>query len=140
MYKSATFYVSECLTACKCVSSVLWHSVINIFNFGCMFEEVKLLDKTEAHARHSDILYIYIYMERSSNERYKKDKERYQFSEQQKRMEEAGRWGQKLTRVWRATASEWVICIDEPVYNSISLCDTSSVVSDILWFQLISHC
>ena len=27
---------------------------------------------------------------RSSNERYKKDKERYQFSEQQKRMEEAG--------------------------------------------------
>ena len=29
-------------------------------------------------------------MERSSNERYKKDKERYQFSEQQKRMEEAG--------------------------------------------------
>ena len=29
-------------------------------------------------------------MERSSNERYKNDKERYQFSEQQKRMEEAG--------------------------------------------------
>jgi hypothetical protein len=41
-----------------------------------MFEEVKLLDKTEAHARHSDILYIYIYMERSRNEnirRIKKD-------------------------------------------------------------------
>ena len=29
-------------------------------------------------------------MERSSNGRYKKDTERYQFSEQQKRMEEAG--------------------------------------------------
>ena len=47
-------------------------------------------------------------MERSSNERYKKDKERYQFSEQQKRMEEAGWWGQKPTRVSTATASEWV--------------------------------
>ena len=47
-------------------------------------------------------------MERSSNERYKKDKERYQFSEQQKRMEEAGWWGQKPTSVSRATASEWV--------------------------------
>ena len=46
-------------------------------------------------------------MERSSNGRYKKDKERYQFSEQQKRMEEAGWWGQKPTRVSRDTASEW---------------------------------
>jgi hypothetical protein len=28
----------------------------------------------------------------------------------------------------------------EPVYNDIRLCDTSYITSDILWFQLISHC
>jgi hypothetical protein len=25
-------------------------------------------------------------------------------------------------------------------YNDIGLCDTSSIASDILWCQLISHC
>jgi len=25
-------------------------------------------------------------------------------------------------------------------YNDIGLCDTSSVVSDILWYRLIPHC
>jgi hypothetical protein len=29
---------------------------------------------------------------------------------------------------------------DEPVYNDIALCDTSSIMSDILWYQLIPHC
>jgi hypothetical protein len=28
----------------------------------------------------------------------------------------------------------------EPVYNDIGLCDTSCIVSDILWYQLIPHC
>jgi hypothetical protein len=28
----------------------------------------------------------------------------------------------------------------EPGYNDIGLCDTSSVASDILWYQLISRC
>jgi hypothetical protein len=37
----------------------------------------------------------------------KEDKERYQFSEQQKRMEETGCWGQKSTGVSKATESEW---------------------------------
>ena len=27
----------------------------------------------------------------------------------------------------------------EPVYNDIGLCDTSSITSDILWYQLIHH-
>jgi hypothetical protein len=27
----------------------------------------------------------------------------------------------------------------EPVYNDISLNDTSPIASDILWYQLISH-
>ena len=30
--------------------------------------------------------------------------------------------------------------IVEPVYNNISLCNTSSIVSVILWYQLIPHC
>ena len=25
-------------------------------------------------------------------------------------------------------------------YNDIGLCDTSSIASDILWYQLIPHC
>jgi hypothetical protein len=29
---------------------------------------------------------------------------------------------------------------DEPGYTEVSLCDTSSIVSDILWYQFISHC
>jgi len=28
----------------------------------------------------------------------------------------------------------------EPGYNDIGLCDTSSIPSDILWYQLIPHC
>jgi hypothetical protein len=28
----------------------------------------------------------------------------------------------------------------EPGYNDIGLCDTSSIASDILWYQLIRHC
>jgi hypothetical protein len=28
----------------------------------------------------------------------------------------------------------------EPGYNDIGLCDTSSIASDILWYQLIPHC
>jgi hypothetical protein len=28
----------------------------------------------------------------------------------------------------------------EPGYNSIGLSDTSSIASDILWYQLIPHC
>jgi hypothetical protein len=28
----------------------------------------------------------------------------------------------------------------EPVYNDIGLYDTSSITSDILWYQLIPHC
>jgi len=29
---------------------------------------------------------------------------------------------------------------DEPGYNDIGLYDTSSIPSDILWYQLIPHC
>jgi hypothetical protein len=28
----------------------------------------------------------------------------------------------------------------EPAYNDIGLGDTSSIASDILWYQLIPHC
>jgi hypothetical protein len=28
----------------------------------------------------------------------------------------------------------------EPGYNDVDLRDVSSIASDILWFQLISHC
>jgi hypothetical protein len=28
----------------------------------------------------------------------------------------------------------------EPRYSDIGLCDSSSVASDILWYQLIRHC
>jgi hypothetical protein len=28
----------------------------------------------------------------------------------------------------------------EPAYNDIGLYDTSSIASDILWYQLIPHC
>jgi hypothetical protein len=28
----------------------------------------------------------------------------------------------------------------EPVYNDIGSYDTSSIASDILWYQLIRHC
>jgi len=28
----------------------------------------------------------------------------------------------------------------EPGYNKISLCDSSSIASDILWYQLINCC
>jgi hypothetical protein len=28
----------------------------------------------------------------------------------------------------------------EPGYNDIGLCDISSITSDILWYQLITHC
>jgi len=28
----------------------------------------------------------------------------------------------------------------EPGYNDIGLCDTSSIPSDILWYELIPHC
>ena len=28
----------------------------------------------------------------------------------------------------------------EPGYNDVGLCDTSPVVSDTLWYQLIPHC
>jgi hypothetical protein len=28
----------------------------------------------------------------------------------------------------------------EPGYNDTGLCDTSSIASDILWYQLIPHC
>ena len=28
----------------------------------------------------------------------------------------------------------------EPGYNDIGLCDTSSITSDILWYQLVPHC
>jgi hypothetical protein len=28
----------------------------------------------------------------------------------------------------------------KPSYNNISLCDTSTIVSDIQWYQLIPHC
>jgi hypothetical protein len=28
----------------------------------------------------------------------------------------------------------------EPRYNAIGLCDTSSIASDILWYQLLDHC
>jgi hypothetical protein len=31
-------------------------------------------------------------------------------------------------------------CVVEPGYNGIGLCDTSSVASDILWYQLNPHC
>jgi len=27
-----------------------------------------------------------------------------------------------------------------PGYNDISICDASSIVSDVQWFQLIPHC
>jgi hypothetical protein len=28
----------------------------------------------------------------------------------------------------------------EPSYNDTGLCDTLSIASDILWYQLITHC
>jgi hypothetical protein len=69
-------------------------------------------------------------MERSSNGRYKKDKERYQFSDQQKRMEEAGWWGQKPTRVSRATASEWVKFSMVEIWTKLMWTHTGS-----LWYS-----
>jgi hypothetical protein len=33
-----------------------------------------------------------------------------------------------------------ISCTVEPGYNDIVLCDTSSIASDILWYQLIPHC
>ena len=80
-------------------------------------------------------------MERSSNGRYKKDKERYQFSEQQKRMEEAGWWGQNPTRVSRATASEWasdVISANDSILNRISGVVDPFLELDGIWFACAS--
>jgi len=41
--------------------------------------------------------------------------------------------------IWPCYAHLWVDTV-EPGYNDIGLCDTSSITSDILWYQLIPRC
>jgi len=41
--------------------------------------------------------------------------------------------------IWPLARIVCCVITDEPVYNNLGLSDISSIASDILWLQLISH-
>ena len=80
-------------------------------------------------------------MERSCNERYEKNKERYQSSEQQKRVEQARWWGKKLLSFQepqRVSESEWVMFCHAVQYPSFSY-PPSTVLSTYYIILLFCH-